>query len=240
MPQQMTLLSTLNASTDLESRTLRAHEIRVEGDEKSPVIRASIKFDTLSVPIFGFREKIASTAFDSALDDPTREVLAFWNHNSDLPLGRRSAATVGISKTKTLFKAEVHPNMDTSWGRDAVASIKRGDVNGLSFGFRILPDGDKWEEDENQNLIRTLINVELSEVSPTPNPAYPQSAAKVRSEEQLQEIRAAVRHTGSPLAYEAVEQVIRDINAADELFVAQTVDRQRRDRLHREFSARRI
>jgi HK97 family phage prohead protease len=152
--------------------------------------------------LWGFREKIAPSAFDGALNDETKEVLAYWNHNTDLPLGRRSAATVEISKTKTLFKAAIVPNMDTEWGRSAVASIKRNDVKGMSFGFRVLPDGDQWDEDDDRNLIRTLLKVDLAEVSPTANPAYPNSSAKIRSEDDINEIRDALRFANKSITSE--------------------------------------
>ena len=178
-----------------ELRTL-IEEVRIFRAEptSAPVIRMSIKFDTNSVPLgmfLPFREQIAPTAFDRALNDPAKEVLAYWNHNTDMPLGRRSANTVRIEKTQTLFKAEIDAP-DTSWGRDAVTSIERGDVQGMSFRFRVPPNGDKWEEDADRNLIRTLVDVELEEVSPTPEPAYPKSSAAIRSaEEALADWRAS-------------------------------------------------
>jgi HK97 family phage prohead protease len=207
----------LKADVDYEVRDLEVEEIRVdeEGDS-GPVIRVSIKFNSLSVPLgmfARFREKISPTAFDGALDNENHEVLAFWNHNTDMPIGRRSAGTVAISKTSTLFKAEIRPG-DTSWAVDAVKAIKRKDVKGTSFGFRIFPQGELWEEDADKNLIRTLTNVDLIEVSPTPMPAYPTSSATLRS-------------------YEAA---LDQFKASDEersaLAAAQIAARQWRDRLH--------
>lgn len=201
-----------------EVRDLEVEEIRVDDEGNSgPTIRVAVKFNSLSVPLgmfTRFREKIAPTAFDGALNDESREVLAFWNHNTDLPLGRRSAGTVAISKTATLFKAEIHPG-DTSWAVDAVKAIRRKDVKGTSFAFRVLPNGDRWEEDAEKNLVRTLTNVELVEVSPTPMPAYPTSSATLRS-------------------YEAA---LTQFQASDEerqaLAAAQVAARQWRDRLLR-------
>ncbi len=208
---------------DYELRTVEAEEIRLEESEAGPIIRTSIKFNTLSEPLgffTKFREKIADTAFDGAINNESREVLAFWNHNSDMPLGRRSETTVSISKTKTLFKAEIKPG-DTTWGQDAVKSIRRRDVKGVSFGFRVLPEGDKWEEDDDRNLIRTLNNVELIEISPTAMPAYPDSSASIRTlfEEKQREFQKRASGNGA------------ETSAA---IATQVADRQRRERLQRQ------
>ncbi len=202
-----------------EYRAYQGEELRVDKSESGlRTIRGSLKFNTLSVPLGGFmrfREKIAPEAFDSVLNDESREVMAYWGHDINKPLGRRSAGTLRLSKTDTLLKFEADAP-DTSWGRDAVAAIERGDVQGMSFRFRVLPDGDMWEEDKEQNLIRTLRNVELQEVSPTAEPAYTKSSASVRSMEQVIEQREQ--------AIAAQEKRAAEIRA----------DRQRRDRLTRE------
>lgn len=200
--------------SEIEYRTFAGEELRVDAAEKGRVIRGALKFNTLSVPLgmfTRFREKIDSAAFDSVLNDESREVLAYWNHDTSKPLGRRSAGTLRLSKTDTLLKFEADAS-DTSWSRDAVAAIERGDVQGMSFRFRVLPEGERWEEDKDGNLIRTLTNVELQEVSPTPEPAYPKSSASIRS------------------VWEAKQQ---DIAAQEQRASAIREDRQRRDRLSR-------
>lgn len=200
-----------------EYRAYAGEELRVDTGEKGRIIRGALKFNALSVPLGGFtrfREKIAPEAFDSVLNDESREVMAYWGHDINKPLGRRSAGTLRLTKTDTLLKFEADAP-DTSWGRDAVAAIERGDVQGMSFRFRVMPEGDTWEEDKDRNLVRTLRNVELQEVSPTAEPAYTKSSASVRSmesvwEQKQQEIAAQEQRAG----------VIRE-------------DRQRRDRLSR-------
>ena len=58
----------------------------------------------------------------------------------------------------------------TQAGRDAVESIRRGDVDQMSFGFEVLEDA--WDKDGEGTLIRTLHKVQLYEVSPVVFPAY--------------------------------------------------------------------
>jgi len=200
-----------------EYRVFAGEELRADVGDKGRVIRGALKFNTLSVPLGGFvrfREKIAPEAFDSVLNDEAREVMAYWGHDINKPLGRRSAGTLRLSKTDTLLKFEADAP-DTSWGRDAVESIARGDVQGMSFRFRVLPDGEMWEEDKDRNLIRTLRNVELQEVSPTAEPAYTKSSASVRS---MQEV---------------IERHEQEIAEEQKRLAAMCADRQRRDRLIR-------
>ena len=201
----------------IEHRTFAGEELRVDTGEKGRVIRGALKFNALSVPLgsfMRFREKIAPEAFDSVLNDESREVMAYWGHDINKPLGRRSAGTLRLSKTDTLLKFEADAP-DTTWGRDAVAAIERGDVQGMSFRFRVLPEGDKWEEDKDRNLVRTLINVELQEVSPTAEPAYEKSSASVRS------------------AQAVLDQHEQEIAKRAEQLAEMSADRQRRDRLIR-------
>jgi uncharacterized protein len=201
-----------------EYRTFAGEELRVDRPAGGPaIIRMSLRFNSLSVPLGGFmrfREQIDPGAFDSVLNDQAREVMAYWGHDVNMPLGRRSRGTLRLSKTETLLKAEIDAP-DTTWGRDAVTAIERGDVEGMSFRFMVLPEGEKWFEDRDKNLIRTLTNVDLQEVSPTAEPAYTKSSASVRSAESVWE-----RH-GQEIA--ALEKSATDMSA----------DRQRRDRLIR-------
>jgi len=93
----------------------------------------------------GFVEIIKPGAFTKTLDES--DVRALLNHNSDQVLGRMSAGTLKLWEDDRGLRAEIHPP-DTSAGRDAVALIKRGDLTGMSFGFRAVRDEkspDGWE-----------------------------------------------------------------------------------------------
>ena len=214
-----------------DTRIYPINEIRIEENDSGPIIRTSLKFNSLSVPLgffTKFREQISETAFDSAIDDENHEVRAYWHHDISRPLGRRTRGTVRISKTKTLFKADIYPD-DTSWGVDAVKSIKRGDVDGMSFGFRVYPEGEKWSEDKEQNLIRTLTNVDLIEVSPTPTPAYLSSSASVRmsmSDDDFENFVQEQIRKLHPEEYGNTKQLAA-------VLAEQTADRSRRERLQR-------
>src|SRR3990167_9005299 len=78
----------------------------------------------------------------------------------------------------------------TQWAADLMASMQRGDIDQMSFAFRTIKD--KWESDADGNLqVRTLLEVELFDVSVVTNPAYPQTDAAVRSFLAAHELDAA-------------------------------------------------
>lgn len=67
-------------------------------------------------------------------------------------------------------------------GNDAHESIQRGDVDGMSFGFRCIEDmWSKIQYKDREIYKRTILEVELFEVSPCVFPAYPDSQINIRS-----------------------------------------------------------
>jgi len=140
------------------------------------------KFNTRSALLYGeFYEKIAQGAFARSLKENT--IKALWNHNRDMVLGSSKSGTLRLEEDDIGLRIEVDlPN--NTWGHDAYESVQRGDVDGVSFGFYVrkhdvvyLPDEDVYE--------RTLLDVELFEVSPTGFPAYQDSEIEARSLEDI-------------------------------------------------------
>lgn len=134
-------------------------------------------FYKLSENLGGFREKVAKGAFKDSVSGG--DIRAFWSHNPDFVLGRTKSNTLRVWEDDFGLAFELNLP-DTSIGRDAFTTIKRGDVSGMSFGF--ITRKDSWERGkEGSPHIRTLLDVELLEVSPTAFPAYPQTSVAERS-----------------------------------------------------------
>jgi hypothetical protein len=77
-----------------------------------------------------------------------------------------------------------------TWGNDAYESVKRGDVDGSSFGF--ITKDEKWSviDYEGRKIDkRTITRAELIEVSPCTFPAYDSSEINCRSFEEIKEKR---------------------------------------------------
>lgn len=132
-------------------------------------------FDEKSEDLGGFREVIRKGAFSKSLRNG--DIRALWNHDTSHVLGRTKNGTLKLEEDETGLRYELEPP-DTSWGRDALKAIERGDVDQNSFGF--MPVADDWDIENNEN-IRFLREIDLFEISPVAFPAYPQTAANVRS-----------------------------------------------------------
>lgn len=120
-----------------------------------------------------FRERIAPGAFARTLLD-RRDVLALADHDSTRVLGRTGSGTLTLRDTaKGLEYALSLPA--TTVGSDLRELAARGDLGGVSIGFRSLRDS--WEGD-----LRTLEEVELHEISIVQAwPAYPDTTIALRS-----------------------------------------------------------
>jgi len=75
----------------MERRQYDASEIRVDGGEQPVLVGHAAVFDTLSLEMWGFREKVAPGAFTDTLGKD--DIRALWNHDTGLVLGRVAAGT---------------------------------------------------------------------------------------------------------------------------------------------------
>lgn len=125
-----------------------------------------------------FQEQIAPGAFRSTLASG-RNVRCLYNHDTSAVLGTTQARTLELREDAhgLHFTLDLP---DTTVGRDVAELVKRGDVSGCSFGFRVAPNGEKWEQRDGK-AVRTLLAVELAEVTLTADPAYSDTAVALRS-----------------------------------------------------------
>ncbi len=151
--------------TERRTFELDGIELRKADDGKVTIRGHAAVFNQLSPLNSGFREKIEPGAF---ADDVDGDVLAFWNHNSDIVLGR-TPDTLRLKEDDVGLAFEIDPPTTRA---DLIENIERNEVRGTSFGFQTIEDS--WEKMDGVD-IRTLIKVRLLEVSPTPLPWYPQT-----------------------------------------------------------------
>lgn len=164
---------------NIEKRYLQATELRVAdqtADELPNIVGYAAVFDVLSVPMWGFREKIAPGAFTKSLAS-VPDVRALVDHMSEKILGRTKSGTLALEENKKGLKATITPP-DTTLGRDTVESIRRGDLGEMSFAFRTISDKVEIISEEE---IRTLLELDLVDVSVVTYPAYQQTSVAVRA-----------------------------------------------------------
>lgn len=123
--------------------------------------------------IGGFIERIAPGAFRDSLASG-RDVLALLDHRADVLLGRTASGSLKLSEDAKGLRFEL-TLPDTTAGRDLIALAERGDLGGMSFGFRALDEA--WSGNT-----RELRQVELHEISVVQSwPAYQQTEISLRS-----------------------------------------------------------
>jgi len=166
---------------EIERRSLGKAEVRAAEGGRTIVGYAAV-FNELSEELWGFREIILPGAFDRALEEE-HDVRALWNHNSDVVLGRTKSGTLKLAVDEKGLRVEINPP-ETQAAEDLLASIRRGDVDGMSFGFRTLTDNWRLQDGEQ---IRELVDLELLDVSPVAYPAYPQTQVSARALEHVRE-----------------------------------------------------
>jgi HK97 family phage prohead protease len=131
-------------------------------------------YNAKSLDLGGFREVILPGAFTKTLSEGGTKK-AYWNHNSDQVLGSTKSGTLRLSEREEGLHFEIDP---PAWADHHLESIKRGDVDQMSFGFRTVKDS--WEHKDGE-VVRLLHEVQLFEISPVAMPAYPQTDAQARS-----------------------------------------------------------
>jgi HK97 family phage prohead protease len=152
--------------------------IRKSDDGKEKITGYAARFNKDSEDLGGFVERISPGAFADALK--TSDTRALWNHNADHPLGRVSAGTLRLKEDAKGLFMELDPP-DTTFAKDLLVSINRGDVREQSFAFSIAED--RWEDMDNPDemTVRTIERVShLYDVSPVTYPAYPSTDVALR------------------------------------------------------------
>lgn len=185
-------------------------EIRAaEGEDGKRTITGAIKYNTESQVMRDFWgdefvEIIDKEAFKDSL--ATRNVVALWSHDTSQVLGNTKSGTLRLTNMENELRFELDiPN--TSAGNDAWELIQRGDVDGVSFGMRVVDGGAKWtseKRDGKRIYKRTILNAELFEISPVAFPAYPANEVSARGLEEFKasEQRAADQYEKEKLSLE--------------------------------------
>jgi len=173
----------------VERRVLTAPslELRKADDGAEHVVGFAAVYNQLSVDLGFFREKIAPGAFRRAFENGA-DVAALWNHNTDKILGRTTSGTLKLRDEPEKGLAFDLALPLSPLGQEVAESVRRRDTAGASFGF--MTRKDLWEETL-EGMVRTLLDVDLFDISPTPFPAYPQTQAALRSLDAWRESREA-------------------------------------------------
>lgn len=185
-----------------EIRTFTLKEFRVAEGEQAPVLEGyAAVFNSLSEDLGGFRELIHPGAFKKTISEA--DIRALINHDPNQVLGRNKAGTLELAEDIHGLRIRIMPP-DNSYARDLLNSVKRGDIDQMSFAFETVRDEWTITNDGNDEVItRSLFEVRLFDVSPVTYPAYPQTTVMVRSKVAELTKKAAPVQADHPAAGDA-------------------------------------
>jgi uncharacterized protein len=160
---------------EIEKRSVMATpELRADGAKRTVAGYAAVFNSEADIGGY-FREVIMPGAFADSIKGA--DVRALVDHDSGRVIGRSKAGTLRLKEDERGLSVEIDLP-DTTDGRDLSELVGRGDIDGMSFGFRVTHD--EWDETVEPNL-RTIHQIELHEVSAVTWPAYADTSLAMRS-----------------------------------------------------------
>lgn len=170
------------------TRFLPTRAAKVDVQEATRLVGYPIVFNSLSQDLGGFYERIAPSAVDRTLRSGANvDALIDHRWESMYMIGSSDSGLLKMNKDRHGLKTEIRPP-DTTNARDLLTQVSAGLVKGMSFRFRVWdPAGDGggrvWEEDSEGRLVRTVTDMEFTEVSVVVNPAYLDTEVSARNHE---------------------------------------------------------
>lgn len=180
----------------IERRTYNVRDVEARNDDSGMRLAGyAAVFNDASVPL-PFKESIAPGAFRKTLDE-TPDVRMLINHEG-LPVARTKNDTLKLYEDERGLRFEADL-ADTQEGRDIYELVKRGDVDQMSFAFRVIRQ--KWNDDRSRRVL-TEVSLADGDISVVTYPAYPTTTVEAR--EHLKEAIKAYQEgrevTGESLA----------------------------------------
>lgn len=166
--------SKMTKKIERRTYTVRDIETRQAEDGTMRLSGYAAVFNDASVPL-PFKESIAPGAFRKTLSE-TPDVRLLINHEG-LPLARTKNGTLTLREDdRGLYMDAVIA--DTQEGRDLYTLVQRGDLDQMSFAFRVVRQ--KWSEDRSTRLL-TELSLADGDVSVVTYPAYPTTSVEARA-----------------------------------------------------------
>jgi HK97 family phage prohead protease len=195
--------------TERRTFTVRNIETREAEDGTMRMAGYAAVFNEPSLPL-PFIERIAPGAFSKTLKE-TPDVRLLANHEG-LPMARTKNGTMRLYEDETglYFEAEL---ANTQEARDLYTLVARGDVDQMSFAFRVIRQ--KYNEDRSERLL-TEVSLADGDVSIVTYPAYPTTSVEAREalKKAMAEIKEGREVTGESLV--VLQQVFGDLSEGHE------------------------
>jgi Escherichia/Staphylococcus phage prohead protease len=213
---------------DIERRALGLELRLVPGDgaKIGTLSGYAAVYDSLSDELgprgMKFKERIAPGAFRTAIEALRngQNIFAYYNHglvggqpHLAMPLGstRDGSLRIGEDARGLTFELDLP---DTSESRDLRVLTERGTVRGVSIAWKLGDVKDSWRK-EGGVAVRTLHEIRaVVDISPTHDPAYPDTSLAVRSLEAWAKAEEDARAAAAPPAPAPPAGVPNEVNEA--------------------------
>jgi uncharacterized protein len=150
-------------------------EVRAEGNGNTLVGYAAL-FDSPSEPM-PFIEYVKRGAFSKTLNDGA-DVRLLIDHEG-VPLARSKSGTLALEEDERGLRVEAELDPMNPDAARIMSAMKRGDLSQMSFAFRTIKDN--WNTDRS---VRELREVQLFDVSVVTFPAYEETVAELRKQNE--------------------------------------------------------
>ena len=124
----------------------------------------------------GWTEYVTRSAFDATLKAKP-DVHLLINHGG-LPLARTKSGTLRLGVDSTGLLTDADLDLRDGTVRDLAVKMERGDVDEMSFAFRVK--GQKWSSDDTERSL-TEVSLHKGDVSIVSFGANPHTSAAIRS-----------------------------------------------------------
>lgn len=132
-----------------------------------------------------WREVIPPGVFNEALSKARRigqDIDFLVDHDNKKILASTSNESLFLEEDETglYISAKISP---TTWGKDLFVLVKDGIIKGLSFGMKVVRD--TWTRTSDGLPLRTILEIDLFEISALKVPAYPTTLLEARGLEVI-------------------------------------------------------
>lgn len=162
---------------ELRTCEIRAEAPAAEGSGSLVLEGMPIVYDTpttINDPAGSYTEVIKRGALDEA--DLTDSRLLYNHDLNRIPLARTPKTLhFEVTRQGLQMRAELP---DTEDARAIHTAVKRGDLSGMSFAFKVPEGGDSYDPKTNTRTITKI--AKIYEVSVCPFPAYPTASVEAR------------------------------------------------------------
>lgn len=162
----------------LETRSINLNELRADPENPRRLSGMACVYGQLA-DLGKFQERFNPGSLAKAIAAEPN-ILALWEHDRRSLLASTQAGSMelrdtpeGLSFTMTVA--------DTTTGRDVLALVAAGELRGMSFGFAVAPQGQRFHREAGV-LVRDITEVaRFPEITITVAPAYTGTSVSQRS-----------------------------------------------------------